>query len=78
MILIKRPTKLQWQETIKLLTMKAAWKKHDRRNWIIRNYYHDDVDVTETVLMITMQMKRKMSLQIYKQMNRQNPVTKKK
>ena len=38
----------------------------------------NDVDVTKTLLMITMQSTSKMTLEIYKQMKRQNPLTKKK
>ena len=59
--------------------MKAASKKPDRRNLIIRKYDDDDndVDVTKTLLMITMQSTSKMTLEIYKQMKRQNPLTKK-
>ena len=60
--------------------MKAASKKPDRRNLIIRKYDDDDndVDVTKTLLMITMQSTSKMTLEIYKQMKRQNPLTKNK
>ena len=60
--------------------MKAASKKPDRRNIIIRKYDDDDndVDVTKTLLMITMQSTSKMTLEIYKQMKRQNPLTKNK
>ena len=38
----------------------------------------NDVDVTKTLLMITMQSTSKMTLEIYKQMKRQNSLTKKK
>ena len=75
-IQIKRQTKLQWQEH--LITHNESFiKKRDRRNLIIRND-DDDVDVTETLLMITMQARSKMRLQIYKQNMRQNPVKKNK
>ena len=43
--------------------MKAASRKPHRRNLIIKND-DDDVGVTKTVLMITMQMKRKFTNKI--------------
>ena len=59
--------------------MTAASRKPDRRNWIIRkNDDDDDVDVTKTLLMITMHSTSKMTLEIYKQMKWQNPLTNKK
>ena len=58
--------------------MKAASKKPNRRNWIIRkDDYDDDVDVTKILLMITMQSTSKITLGIYKQMKRQNTLTNK-
>ena len=59
--------------------MKAASKKPDRRNWIIRiDDEDDDVDVTKTLFIITMHSMSKMTVEIYKQMKRQNPLMKKK
>ena len=43
--------------------MKATSKKPDITTSTIRN--DDDVNVTKTLLMITMQMMRKMTLEIY-------------
>ena len=50
MIMIEQPTKLQGQE--QLISQNESYiKKPDRKTWTIKNY--DDVDVTKTLLMIT-------------------------
>ena len=62
MIRIKQPLKLQRQKQL-IIQNERYIKKPDITTSTIRNDY--DVNVTKTLLMITMQMTRKMTLEIY-------------